>query len=112
VGPEVAGEEVIVGNAGTYRELFLEATGENLPEGWAVHHSLPQRYEELMSSAGINIHDVQFLRGVEPEAHEVVTGVWQQWHSAAGGNPTAAQVADFAKFMDELFGEQFVWPGF
>jgi RHS repeat-associated protein len=112
-GPEVVAEEGgVVANAGNYRELFIESTGENLPEGWAVHHSIPQRYETLMSSEGINVHELQFLRGIEPAEHEVITGIWQQWHGAAGGNPTAAQVADFAKFIDELFGEHFFWPGF
>jgi hypothetical protein len=98
-------------NASNYRSLFLKSRPD-LPSGWAVHHSMPQKYEELMRSAGLNIHDVQFLRGVDPQLHARITTEWARFDRAAGGNPSAARVADFAKQIDERFGGRFVWPGF
>lgn len=97
--------------AANYAKLFRKARPD-FPKGWPVHHSLPQRYEELMLEAGINIHDIEFLRGVEPELHQLITEEWGRFHKAMGGNPTAAQVADFAKQIDIRFGDHFVWPGF
>lgn len=97
--------------AANYRSLFTKARPD-LPEGWHVHHSFPQTYEELMRTAGINIHDTQFLRGVSQPLHSKITTEWARFNRQMGGNPTAAQVADFAKHIDSTYGGQFMWPGF
>jgi len=86
--------------------------GPDLPKGWQVHHSLPQKYEELMRDAGINIHENQFLRGVSPQIHLKITNKWANFDKTAGGNPSAGQVADFAKQVDRLYDGSFMWPGF
>lgn len=97
--------------AANYRTIFLKARPD-LPSGWAVHHSIPQRYEELMRASGINVHDTQFLRGVSPQLHSKITTEWERFHRAAGSNPTAAQIAEFAKSIDQRYGNSFIWPGF
>jgi hypothetical protein len=106
-GGRFAGE---VADASNYKGRFL-ASRPDLPEGWIVHHSIPQRYEELFRTAGLNIQETQFLRGLSPQLHSRITTEWARFHQRLGNNPTAAQVADFAKHIDELFGGHFVWPG-
>jgi len=106
-----SGKAVEVANASNYRTLFMKARPD-LPAGWQVHHSMPQKYEELMRVAGLNINDVQFLRGVSPELHSRITTEWGRFDRAAGGNPSATQVAEFAKQIDRIYGGSFVWPGF
>lgn len=98
-------------SAANYRALFMKSRPD-LPKGWEVHHGLPQQYEELMHAAGINIHDIQFLRGISPELHSKITTEWERFHRAAGRNPSAQQVAEFAKHIDKRYGGSFVWPGF
>jgi RHS repeat-associated protein len=100
-----------VASASNYRALFSGARPD-LPSGWQVHHSMPQKYEELMGAAGLNIHDVQFLRGVSPQVHSKITTEWGRFDKAAGGSPSAAQVADFAKQLDRKYEGTFMWPGF
>jgi hypothetical protein len=110
-GADAAKATAEVASAANYRALFLRARPD-LPSGWAVHHGFPQRYDELMRAAGVNIHEVQFLRGVSPQLHSKITTEWERFHRAAGGNPSAAQVADLAKHIDKRYGDSFVWPGF
>ena len=98
-------------SAANYRTLFKQARPD-LPSGWQVHYSMPQKYEELMRASGVNIHDVQFLRGVSPQVHSKITTEWSRFDKAAGGNPSAAQIADFAKQLDKRYGGSFMWPGF
>ena len=109
---EVAAKEAgELASAANYRSLFKQARPD-LPSGWQVHHSMPQRYEELMRASGVNVHDVQFLRGVSPQVHSKITTEWARFYKAAGGNPSAAQIADFAKHLDKRYDGSFMWPGF
>jgi hypothetical protein len=65
-----------------------------------------------MHNAGVNIHDLQFLRGVSPQLHNKITNEWAAFDRGAGGNLSAQQVAEFAKLIDRKYGGYFVWPGF
>jgi hypothetical protein len=58
-----------------YRKLFLDKN-PRLPKGWQVHHTLPQKYEEIMKKAGVNIHEAEYLRGVDPKVHSKITNEW------------------------------------
>jgi RHS repeat-associated protein len=100
-----------VADASNYRKLFKESRPD-LPDDWVIHHSIPQRYEEFFRVADLNIHDLQFLRGVDPRLHSKITGEWEAFHRGMGKDPTAAQVAEFAKQIDTKYGEKFVWPGY
>jgi hypothetical protein len=51
------------------------------------------------------------LRGVSPQLHSKITAEWGRFHKSMGNDPTAAQVADFAKQLDQKYGGSFVWPG-
>jgi hypothetical protein len=92
-----------------YRDLFRLNRPE-LPPDWPVHHTLPQKYEKLMRDAGINIHEVQYLRGVDQPTHDQITTLWRAFDRRNGGNPTASQVVDFARQIDKQFGSKFIWP--
>ncbi|WP_234975062.1 DUF637 domain-containing protein [Variovorax paradoxus] len=106
-----SGKAVEVATSSNYRTLFMKARPD-LPAGWQVHHSMPQKYEELLRVAGVNVNDVQFLRGVAPDVHTKITTEWARFDKAAGGNPSAPQVAEFAKQLDRKYGGDFVWPGY
>jgi hypothetical protein len=60
-----------------YRKLFVEVVGD-LPSGWEVHHSLPQAYRDLFARVGINIDDPAFLRGVDPDLHDLIDADWRK----------------------------------
>jgi Pretoxin HINT domain len=95
-------------NANNYRANF---TNENeMPDEYQVHHSLPQQYSELFEDSDTNIHDNQFLRGVDQATHQQITNAWRVW-GAANSSPTAESVMDFAGDIDEQFGDSMIFPG-
>jgi filamentous hemagglutinin len=106
-----SGDAVAVANASNYRAIFLKSRPD-LPAGWQVHHSLPQKYEELMRASGVNVNDIEFLRGVSPEVHSRISTEWTRFDKINGGNPSAAQIAEFAKQIDRKYDGKFVWPGY
>ncbi|SDZ69241.1 hypothetical protein SAMN05421736_1581, partial [Evansella caseinilytica] len=87
-----------------YRKLFL-AEYPDLPKGWQVHHSLPQKYETIMKNAGINIHEVKYLRGVDPTVHREITKEWIKWDKSLGRDPTSQEISDFAKQIDQKYNK-------
>jgi len=95
-------------NANNYRANFT--TENDMPDEYQVHHSLPQQYSELFEDSDINIHDNEYLRGVDQATHQQITNAWRIW-GAANSSPTAGDVMDFASEIDEQFGESMVFPG-
>jgi len=87
-----------------YRSLFLEKFPD-LPSGWQVHHTLPQKYDDIMKSAGTNIHEVQYLKGIDPKIHSKITTEWGKWDKTLGRTPTADDVINFAKTINEKYGK-------
>lgn len=94
-----------------YRKRFLKSRPD-LPDGFQVHHSIPQKYQDLFDLAEVNIQETQFLRGVNTDIHSNITTEWLRFDKKNGGDPTAAQIADFAKYIDGKYNSDFVWPGF
>ena len=103
--------ERVLPSASNYRKIFLKARPD-LPVGWHVHHGIPQKYEKMMEALDVNIHEIQFLRGVHPEIHAKVTKDWGRFKKRMGGNPTPGEVAEFFKEMDKKYEGHFIWPGF
>ncbi len=108
----VGEDEVLVHNtcpsASNYRQNFTNAN-PSMPSGHAVHHALPQRYESIMQRVGVNIHENQFLRGVDPTIHSQITTAWGRWHRGLGGRmPTAQEITNFSYRIDEQFGQHFI----
>ncbi|MCZ2074442.1 MAG: hypothetical protein LC130_05505 [Bryobacterales bacterium] len=57
-----------------YRDDFYKATPA-MPSGWRVHHTYQQQgilAERFQKELGINVHDVQYLRGVHPDIHSEI----------------------------------------
>ena len=56
-----------------YREDFIAAT-PNMPSDWPVHHTLQQakRVQERFKEAGIDVDDLDYLRGVDPKLHDQI----------------------------------------
>jgi hypothetical protein len=76
--------DVYVGWWVGYREDFETATPD-LPADWQVHHSYAQRAGELKlryKFEGINVDDVQHLRGVPKEIHDEITQLQEAWWKA------------------------------
>ena len=69
-------------------------------------------YENLFNVVGRNIQETQYLRGVSQPIHSKITTEWIKFNNRKGGNPSAAQVADFAKQIDVMYENYFVLPGF
>ena len=65
----------------------------------------------LFETAKVNIQETQFLRGISTPNHTRITNEWTQFHKRNDNDPTAAQVADFAKYIDSKYEGKFVWPG-
>ena len=99
-----------ISTAQNYARLFRKARPD-LPAHFTVHHSLPQRYRELFSDQGIDINDLQFLRGIDPAIHSKITTEWGRFHKLHGGDPTAASIAEFAKKIDKKYEDYFVYAG-
>ncbi len=87
-----------------YRKLYLEQFPD-LPKGWQVHHTLPQKYERIMKNAGINIHEVQYLKGIDPKIHSKITNEWSKWDKKLGRTPTSQDIIDFANTIESKFGK-------
>ena len=111
VGKGAKGAAQVAETAGNYRARFLKARPD-LPDGWVVHHSIPQRYADMFKNAGVNLQETQFLRGIDPKKHEAVTKRWADFHRANKNDPTAAQIAEFAKQLDRELEGIFMFPGF
>jgi RHS repeat-associated protein len=92
----------IVASKSNYRQLYLKEH-PNLPKGWQVHHTLPQKYDKIMAYADINIHETQYLRGVELGTHNKITQEWKQWENSLGRQPTAHEISDFSRHIDEKY---------
>jgi len=96
---------------GNYRARYLKAD-PGLPDGWQVHHSIPQKYQQSFADLGIDVGDMQFLRGVDPKIHSRITTEWGRFDARFGGNPSPADVSRFSKQIDETFGDSLRIPGF
>ncbi|WP_042230006.1 polymorphic toxin-type HINT domain-containing protein [Paenibacillus popilliae] len=93
-----------VSSKSNYRGLYLDKN-PGLPKGWQVHHTLPQKYVGIMKSAGINIHEVKYLRGVDPKVHSKITNEWTKWDKSLGRTPTAQEIRNFAKQIDQKYNK-------
>jgi hypothetical protein len=109
----VGDEEALVHNqcpsARNYRDLFRKQN-PSMPAGYEVHHALPQKYDSIMQQAGINIHENQFLRGVDATIHRTqITPAWTRWERSLGRTPTAQEITNFSYTIDEQFGQYFIF---
>ena len=87
-----------------YRKLFVEKFPD-LPKGYQVHHTLPQKYVTIMKNVGSNIHEVEYLKGIDVETHKLITKEWMKWDKALGKTPTAQDVIDFTKQIDNKYNK-------
>ena len=76
-----------------------------LPKGWQVHHTLPQKFESVLSKAGINIHEVKYLKGIDPKMHTKITNEWTKWEKNLGRTPTAKEIQNFSETINEKYGQ-------
>ncbi|GFN32160.1 hypothetical protein PCURB6_24200 [Paenibacillus curdlanolyticus] len=98
-----------VATKNNYRKLFVKSN-PGMPSNYQVHHTLPQKYESIMKDAGINIHETQYLRGVDPSIHSKITTAWTKWEKSLGRTPTAREIQDFAKEIDKQYGQYWYNP--
>jgi hypothetical protein len=92
-----------------YRTLFRQ-NRPDMPPDYQVHHSIPQKYADRMAAEGVNIHEMQYLRGVDRDTHTRITALWETFGRQNNGNPSSAQIYNFARQIDQQFGSKFVWP--
>lgn len=89
-----------------YRDRFFESRPELKAERSKiyVHHTLPQQYEEIMWRSGINVHDTQYLVGVDYDTHVLINAEWREWAASLGRAPTAGEVLEEADVVKGLYG--------
>jgi hypothetical protein len=100
-------KKTVLAWAGNYRKLF-KAAHPNMPSRYQVHHSLPQKFEAIMKRAGINIHELKYLRGVDPKIHSKITTEWGRWERRLGHKPTADEIIRFAQQIERKYGKNFI----
>jgi hypothetical protein len=98
-----------VASVGNYR-ANVYAENPETPVDFQIHHSLPQKYADLMADAGIDIHNNEFLRGVSRPIHQLINSDWSASDRGYGGTPPASSVHQFATFIDQQYGSHFVFP--
>jgi hypothetical protein len=101
-------KKAVVATKSNFRKLFT-AAHPNMPSTHQVHHSLPQKFEAIMTKAGVNIHENKFLRGVDPKIHSKITTEWGRWERALGHKPKADEIIKFAKQMDTKYWKYFTY---
>jgi hypothetical protein len=100
--------------AGSYQEKF-KALHPDFPGGreWQVHHSIPQKFRQILRNAGIDVDNPSFLRGARTtpgefsNVHAKLTTNWENWHAKFkalhGREPNAAEILEQAKQADWQF---------
>ena len=89
-------------NKNNYRNEYKKEN-PNMPNKYEVHHTLPQKYADLFENTDINIHDVEYLRGVPKSIHTMITNMWRGWDKALDHSPSKEEVIEFADAVDKLF---------
>jgi len=90
-------------------ETFYNITRN--PDLYEVHHILPQEFSDILGQVGIDVHDPRLLREVskfdtvtDTRAHQrLYTDVWSAWASELGHTPSAEQILDFARALEEQY---------
>jgi hypothetical protein len=104
-----AEEAITVATRYNYRDIFFKAFPE-ASRSLQVHHTLPQRFESLLAKESINVHELQFLRGVDRAIHGQITNAWGQWQRQLGRMPSAQDVLEFAAEVEGQYGQYFIGP--
>ena len=74
-----------------YRRGLQQLTGKT-GSGFEAHHTLPQKFEEFFSRAGINIHDPEHLLWREPHKHHTKgTEQLKEWSDFIKKHPDATK---------------------
>ncbi len=106
---------------GNFRNRFPSSDiPDNVFNNMEVHHAVPQAVLTKYPSLGIqngHMHSVENLRGIPKDAltasgakvHTTVTNLWTTWY-AQNPNATLANIQDYANFIDNLYGHQFIPP--
>jgi hypothetical protein len=86
----------------------------DFPKGLPVHHSIPQRYQDMFAARGINVHDLFWLRGVSNITHDTMHNQWNAWHRQIqrqhGRSPTVEEVLSFRQQMEVRYEYQMYYP--
>ncbi len=104
VGKDIAKGGADVATSSNYRKLFIKEF-PNLPSGWQVHHTLPQKYKDILKAADINIHDARYLEGIDPKIHSKITTEWAKWDKSLGHIPTTYEISKFAKVIENKYSK-------
>jgi hypothetical protein len=101
----------------TYREEFMQATPD-MPASWHVHHTLKQEFaERFKRERGVNVHALEYLRGVPPTIHYEITSAEKAWvrqktkQYQGFDNIPLGEVIAFAKDVEKVFGSRMIRAG-
>ena len=91
--------------------MYEQYYGVTRDPNYQVHHVLPQQWRNVLARANINVDDPRWLREVvkfNPEVRvdvhrRLYTDVWERWALELGREPTAQEVIQFAKRLEDQY---------
>ena len=94
-----------------YRANYEQYYGVTRDPNYQVHHVLPQQWRDVLARANINVDDPRWLREVVKEdpttgvrIHQrLYTEVWEQWAQGLGRTPTAQEIIQYAKQLEDQY---------
>ena len=104
VGGDVAPISYRAFTRGNFRNNLIRFTGTN-PMGKEAHHLLPNKFAELLSNKGINVHDPKYGRWVDHSIHRKTAHEYNRaFESYLIDNPNATE-EKLIEFAESLMKE-------
>jgi hypothetical protein len=103
------GDDVVwvIASAANYRQNFWKAVWTKL-DWYQVHHSLPQKYQNVFEAVGLNIHENKYLRWVPEQVHYQITSERRKFDSSLWWAPSIGEITSFARQIDANYWKFFV----
>ncbi len=100
-----------------YMDYRLERELAPLPDGYEVHHRVPQAYRNQPGFSGFGFDEIPNLRGVpgwqavlrgtyNADIHSQITGEWRRWQRSHP-NATLAEAQQFATDIDNRYSQHY-----
>ena len=91
------------------REIWEARTGRMAGwDGMQIHHRIPLEWSHIFPDSDPN--KLSNLIGIDPRIHAQITTGWASWKKTLDGRiPTQEEILMQANFIDEVFGDAFVF---
>jgi hypothetical protein len=94
----------------TYRDRFYKQY-PNAPRDYKIHHRIPQKARDMGIFPAKVVDSVDNLRAVPENIHNQISTEWTHfWRRYSNSKPSTGQVEQFAKQLDQKYGQYFWQP--